>query len=151
MQIELGDLDSPDVQDLLREHLASMHEHSPPECVHALDLSGLREASVTFWTVRASSELMGCGALKALDSQSGEIKSMRTAKAHLRKGVATQLLTHILYEAKRRQYQRVSIETGSTAAFKPAILLYERFGFTQCGPFADYTDNAFSVFMTLEL
>ena len=151
MQIEIGDLDSPDVQALLSEHLASMHEHSPPGCVHALDLSGLREASVTFWTVRASSELMGCGALKALDSQSGEIKSMRTAKAHLRKGVATQLLRHILHEAKQRQYQRVSIETGSTAAFKPAILLYERFGFTQCDPFADYKDNAFSVFMTLEL
>ena len=151
MQIELGDLDSPDVQALLREHMASMQEHSPPECVHALDLSGLREASVTFWTVREAGELLGCGALKALNSQSGEIKSMRTAKAHLRKGVATQLLAHILNEAKQRQYQRVSIETGSTAAFHPAISLYKRFGFTQCGPFADYTDNAFSMFMTLEL
>ncbi|MGB3295590.1 MAG: GNAT family N-acetyltransferase [Phormidesmis sp.] len=151
MQIELGDLNSPDVQALLREHLASMHEHSPPGCVHALDLSGLREASVTFWTVRESGELLGCGALKALNAQSGEIKSMRTAQAHLRKGVATYLLKYILNEARRRQYKHVSIETGSTDAFKPAILLYERFGFTRCGPFADYKDNAFSVFMTVEL
>lgn len=151
MQIAIGDLDSPDVKALLHKHLASMYEHSPPGCVQALDLSGLREASVTFWTVREAGELVGCGALKALDSRSGEIKSMRTAKAHLRKGIAADLIRHILDEAKHRQYERVSIETGSTDAFKPAILLYERFGFTRCGPFADYQDNDFSVFMTIEL
>ena len=150
MRIEIEDLTNPDVHALLREHLADMREYSPPGSVHALDLEGLRAKAVTFWTVR-SSELMGCGALKELDSRSGEIKSMRTAKAHLRKGVAAKLLDHILDEAKRRRYERVNLETGSTDAFKPARLLYERFGFTRCGPFADYEDNSFSVFMTIGL
>ena len=151
MRIEIEDLTNPDVHVLLSQHLADMRKHSPPGGVHALDLDGLRAKSVTFWTVRESSELMGCGALKELDSRWGEIKSMRTSKAHLRKGVATKLLEHILDEAKRRRYERVNLETGSTDAFKPARLLYERFGFTRCQPFADYEDNSFSVFMTIEL
>ena len=151
MRIEIEDLTSPDVHALLREHLAGMHEHSPPGSVHALDLDGLRAKSVTFWTVRSNRELMGCGALKELDPKSGEIKSMRTTKAHLRKGVAAKLLNYMLDEARRRQYKCVNIETGSTDAFKPARLLYERFGFTPCEPFADYEDNSFSVFMTIEL
>ena len=151
MRIEIEDLTNLDVHALLREHLADMREHSPPGSVHALDLDGLRAKSVTFWTVRGNRELMGCGALKELDSKSGEIKSMRTTKAHLRKGVAAKLLNHMLDEARRRQYKCVNIETGSTDAFKPARLLYERFGFTACGPFADYKENSFSVFMTIEL
>ncbi|MBW4571289.1 MAG: GNAT family N-acetyltransferase [Tolypothrix carrinoi HA7290-LM1] len=151
MRIEIEDLTNPDVHALLREHLADMREHSPLGCVHALNLDGLKAKSVTFWTVRESSELMGCGALKELDSRSGEIKSMRTAKAHLRKGVATKLLDRILDEAKRRRYERVNLETGSGDAFEPARLLYERFGFTRCEPFADYEDNSFSVFMTIGL
>ena len=151
MRIEIEDLTNPDVHALLREHLADMREHSPPGCVHALDLDGFRAKSVTFWTVRSNRELMGCGALKELDPKSGEIKSMRTTKAHLRKGVAAKLLNYMLDEARRRQYERVNIETGSTDAFKPARLLYERFGFTPCEPFADYEDNSFSVFMTIEL
>ncbi|HEY9644867.1 MAG TPA: GNAT family N-acetyltransferase, partial [Chroococcidiopsis sp.] len=128
-----------------------MRANSPPGAVHALDLDGLRVKTVTFWTVRQSGELLGCGALKALDARSGEIKSMRTARAHRRKGVAATLLGHILTEAKQRQYDRIHLETGSSAAFEPAIKLYERFGFRRCGPFADYKDNAFSVFMTLDL
>ncbi len=151
MRIEIEDLTNPDVQVLLRQHLMDMRQQSPPGSVHALDLDGLRAKSVTFWTVRESGKLMGCGALKELDSRSGEIKSMRTAKAHLRKGVAAKLLAHILDEAKRRRYERVNLETGSTEAFEPARLLYERFGFTQCGPFADYKDDSFSIFMTIGL
>jgi putative acetyltransferase len=151
MRIEIEDLTNPDVHALLRDHLADMRKNSPPEAVHALDIDGLRAKSVTFWTVRKSSELMGCGALKELNSLSGEIKSMRTVKAHLRKGVAAKLLDHILEEAKRRGYERVNLETGSADAFEPARLLYDRFGFTQCKPFADYEDNSFSVFMTIEL
>ncbi|MGD1865403.1 MAG: GNAT family N-acetyltransferase [Phormidesmis sp.] len=151
MHVEIGGLDSADVRDLLREHLAGMHANSPPGSVFALDLSGLKAKSVTFWTVREGSDLMGCGALKALDSQSGEIKSMRTAKIHLRKGVANHLMTFILNEARRRRYACLYLETGSSAAFIPATLLYEQFGFTRCGAFADYKDNDFSVFMKLEL
>ena len=151
MDVELGDLDSADVRDLLSEHLAGMRANSPPGSVFALDLSGLKAKPVTFWTIREGTELLGCGALKELDSKAGEIKSMRTAKHHLRKGVANLLLTFILDEARRRQYERLYLETGSSDAFIPAILLYKRFGFTRCGAFSGYKENDFSVFMKLEL
>src|SRR5205814_8377599 len=112
---------------------------------------GLRRPEITFWTVWESGELLGCGALKELDATHGEIKSMRTAAAHLRKGVARSMLAHILAEARRRGYRRLSLETGSAEAFLPARRLYETFGFDYCGPFDSYVEDPFSVFMTLEL
>jgi putative acetyltransferase len=124
---------------------------SPPESVHALDLERLRKPDVTFWSVWHDSQLLGCGALKELDARHGEIKSMRTATAHLRKGVAASLMRHILEESRRRSYRRLSLETGSMAAFAPARGLYTRFGFQPCGPFADYVEDPNSVFMTREL
>jgi putative acetyltransferase len=151
MQIIIDDLTRTEVHDLLREHIRSMHLHSPPESVHALDLNALRQSEITFWTVWDNGNLLGCGALKELDSTHGEIKSMRTATAHLRKGVARALLAHILTEARRRDYRRLSLETGSSAAFHPAHKLYESFGFTRCGPFGDYIEDPFSIFMTLNL
>jgi putative acetyltransferase len=151
MQITLDNLTRPDVHDLLREHVRDMHLYSPPESVHALDLNALRRPEISFWTVWNGDELLGCGALKELDSQHGEIKSMRTAAAHLRKGVARALLAHIVAEARRRGYRRLSLETGSSAAFTPAQKLYESIGFTYCGPFDGYVDDPYSVFMTLPL
>lgn len=151
MDIKIDDLTGPEVSDLLREHLRSMALHSPPESIHALDLNALRKPEITFWTVWEGDELAGCGALKALGAQHGEIKSMRTASAHLRKGVAARLLQHIIDEAGRRGYRRLSLETGSMAAFDPARKLYARFGFKYCGPFADYIEDPYSVFMTKEL
>src|SRR5215510_4638865 len=125
-----------------------MAENSPPESMHALYVEQLRQPDVTFWSVWNDVGLLGCGALKELDSQHGEIKSMRTVSRYRRKGVAAQLLEHILEEAKRRNYKRVSLETGSMEAFAPAHNLYARFGFTKCGPFADYVEDPNSVFMT---
>ena len=151
MNIKIDDLKGPEVHELLREHLRSMFLHSPPESVHALDIEGLRRPEVTFWTVWEDGELLGCGALKELDSRHAEIKSMRTASQHLRKGVARNLLSHIIEEARRRGYSRLSLETGSTEAFEPALKLYASFGFTYCGPFADYVKDSFSVFMTREI
>ena len=148
MEIKVDDLSGPEVHELLREHLRNMHLHSPPESVHALDLGGLRRPEVTFWTVWEGAELLGCGALKELDSGHAEIKSMRTAAAHLRKGVASRLLRHILAEAAHRGYTRLSRETGSAEAFEPARRLYARYGFAYCGPFADYVEDPYSVFMT---
>jgi putative acetyltransferase len=151
MNIRRDDLSGPEIRALLEEHLINMHEISPPESVHALDLDGLRRPDVTFWTVWEGSELLGCGALKELDPRHGEIKSMRTANAHRRKGVARAVLTHIIEEAQRRSYSRLSLETGSMPAFEPARMLYASFGFTFCLPFADYTDDPNSTFMTLAL
>ena len=151
MRIKVDDLSGPEIRALLDEHMASMYLHSPPESVHALPIEELRRSEVTFWTVWEDGELLGCGALKALDSQHAEIKSMRTASAHLRKGVARTLLEFIIEEARRRGYRRMSLETGSMATFEPARQLYARAGFSYCGPFADYIDDPNSVFMTLEI
>ena len=151
MDIRVDDLRGPEIIGLLQEHLHSMTLHSPPESIHALDLPALRQPDITFWTVWQDSELMGCGAIKALDSRHGEIKSMRTVSSHLRKGVAARLMQHILDEAKYRSYARLSLETGSMEAFAAARKLYARFGFMPCGPFASYVEDPYSVFMTREL
>ena len=151
MDIRADDLSGHEVRRLIHEHLQGVAQHSPPESIHALGLEALRKPDVTFWSVWQETELVGCGALKALDAAHGEIKSMRTASAHLRKGVAAALLQHLLAEARRRRYRRLSLETGSMDAFGPARALYARFGFRTCGPFADYVEDPYSVFMTLEL
>jgi putative acetyltransferase len=151
MELRVDDLRGPEVRRLLEEHLRGMAEHSPPESVHALDLERLRQPDVTFWTAWEDGELLGCGALKELDPAHGELKSMRTAEAHLRKGVAKAILEHIVEEARRRGYRRLSLETGSAPAFEPAQRMYARLGFARCGPFPPYVEDPFSVFMTREL
>ncbi len=151
MNIKIDDLSGPEIHELLREHLRNMALHSPPESIHALDLAALRSPEITFWTLWADGQLLGCGALKELDRQHAEIKSMRTSSAHLRKGVAKAMLSHILEEARRRSYRRLSLETGSAQAFEPARRLYASCRFTFCGPFADYVEDPYSVFMTREL
>jgi len=151
VDIRIDDLRSPEIAELLREHLRSMQAITPLESVHALPIEKLRAPEVTFWSVWDGRELMGCGALKELDPAHGEIKSMRTVARHLRKGVASALLEHIIAEAKRRSYRRLSLETGAPAAFVPARNLYARFGFETCGPFADYTSDPNSVYMTRKL
>ena len=152
MLIRLDDLTGAEIRGLLEEHLRHMHELSPAESVHALDLEGLRKPEISFWTVWSGDALLGCGALKELDAAHGEIKSMRTATAHRRKGVGRAILQHILTVARQRRYARVSLETGAAAAFTPARRLYESFGFAYCGPFADYpVDDPNSAFMTLAL
>ncbi len=150
-EIRVDDLRGPEVAALLEEHLASVREHSPPESVHALDLEALRGPDLTFYSVWQGTELVGCGALKELDSEHGELKSMRTASAHLRKGVASMLIEHMLAASRERGYRRLSLETGSAEAFTPARALYARFGFERCGPFASYGEDPFSVCMTRTL
>ena len=151
MHIKPDDLTGPEITALLAEHLQCMAEVSPPESRHALNLDGLRQPEITFWCAWQEGELLGCGALKELDKAHGEIKSMRTAKAHLRKGIAAMMLQHIIVEAKRRGYRRLSLETGAMAYFEPAHRLYTRFGFKVCGPFDGYVEDPNSVFMTMEL
>jgi len=151
MEIKLDDLSGSHIAALIAEHLHGMTLLSPPESIHALNLEGLKKPEITFWSAWEDEELLGCGALKQLDEQHGELKSMRTASAHLRKGVARRVMEHIIEEAKRRGYRRLSLETGSMEDFAPARTLYASFGFQDCGPFADYEEDPNSVFMTMEL
>src|SRR5437764_8695347 len=151
MHIELDDLSRPEIAELLKEHLAAMFVHSPPQSVHALPIESLRSPDITFWSVWENGELLGCGALKELNPQHGEIKSMRTASAHLRKGVARAVVHHIIAEAKRRGYRRLSLETGSLAASEPARQLYTACGFTYREPFGNYVHDPNSVFMSTAL
>ena len=151
MEIRLDDLRATEIIALLEEHLRCMARVSPPESRHALNLDGLRRSDVTFWTIWNGSDLAGCGALKELDSKHGEIKSMRTAYGYQRKGVASRMVRHIIEEAKRRGYGRLSLETGSMAYFEPARRLYAGFGFVRCGPFGSYVEDPNSVFMTKDL
>jgi len=151
MKIKVDDLSSPEVKTLLDEHLRHMIAVTPPGCVHALDHEALKSPEITFWSVWEGSSLLACGALKKLDHDHAEIKSMRTAASHQGKGIASHLLQFILNEARKRNYRRVSLETGSQKAFLPARNLYEKFGFSYCKPFADYIQNNNSVFMTIAL
>lgn len=151
MKISEGDLDDTEVLALLGEHLQGMADYSPPESIHALDVDSLKAPDITFWTMWDGSTVMGCIALKQLGARHGEIKSMRTGSAHLRKGVAEALLEHLVAEARRRTYARLSLETGSGPGFAAAHALYRKFGFVECGPFANYREDSFSRFMTLEL
>ena len=151
LHIREDDLSGPEIAQLLQAHLDTMAAHSPPESVFALDLDALRSPDITFWTVWEQDELVGCGALRELDKTHGEIKSMHTAAAHRGKGVAQTLLSHVLAEAKGRSYGRISLETGSVAAFEAAQALYARNGFVETAAFGDYVDNPFSLFMTLDL
>lgn len=151
MRIIEDDLCGREIAALLTEHLAAMVRNSPPQCVHALDLSALRAPDITFWTAWNESSLLGCGALKELDPTHGEIKSMRTADAFLGQGVGSAMLSHLIDQAASRSYLRLSLETGSGPAFAPALALYEKFGFEYCGPFANYRNDPFTRFMTMEL
>lgn len=151
LQIRQDDLTGRKVANLLQEHLENIKKITPPESIHALDLQALRSPDITFWTAWEDDELLGCGALKKLDLRSGEVKSMRTAKVHRRKGVASKILEHIIAEAEQRSYERLNLETGSFPEFAPARALYTLYGFEYRSPFAEYIDDPNSVFMTKKL
>lgn len=151
MDIRIDDLKGPETTALLLEHLRWMSRTSPPESRHALSLEGLRQPDITCWSAWEGPELAGFGALKELDARHGEIKSMRTASGFLRRGVAAGLLEHMIEEARRRSYDRLSLETGSMEYFDAARKLYSKFGFEYCAPFADYIEDPNSVFMTKKL
>jgi putative acetyltransferase len=150
-EIRTDDLTDSRVHDFLYAHLQDMHASSPPESVHALDLQALQSPDITFWTAWLEGQLVSMGALKQLSAAHGEIKSMRTAPQWRGRGIAKQLLTHILQQARSRGLTQVSLETGSMASFAAARALYLKHGFKDCPPFADYQPDPHSVFMTLDL
>lgn len=151
MKIVVDDLAGPEIARFLDEHVREMLSITPPESKHALDLDGLRRPEITFWSVLDGDILVGCGAIKRLDAHHAEVKSMRTAPARKRSGIASLMLGHIITEARRMGFTRLSLETGSDEFFRPARSLYEKFGFRYCEPFADYRPDPLSVFMTRTL
>lgn len=148
LRIIEDDLTGPAIAALLRLHLDDLHQYSPPESVHAMPIERLRQPDVTFYSAWDADRLAGCGALKRLDAHHGELKSMRAAPAYRGKGVGKAILHHLMDEARRRGYTRLSLETGRSAPFLPAQRLYESHGFTACAPFGNYTDDPFSLCMT---
>lgn len=157
LRIQLdADLRDPRIAAFLEEHLADMRRVSPPESVHALDLDALRQPDICFWTGwlpngPAGQSLVATAALKRLDGQHAELKSMRTAAALRGRGIAARMLAHVMTEARALGHARLSLETGSQPFFAPARALYVRHGFLACGPFGDYTPDPNSHFMTRTL
>ena len=149
--VQSDDPRAPDVQALLAAHLDFAHGQSPPEDVYALDADGLLADDVSFFSIREGGQLLGVGALRRLDSSHAEIKSMHTLQSARGRGVGRAMLEHLLAVARTRGFERVSLETGTMAAFEPARLLYKSAGFSPCQPFGDYQPSPYSVCMTLTL
>jgi putative acetyltransferase len=145
------DLSSPVVTDLIEFHAAEMRANSPEGACHFLPIDELRHHDVTVWSAWDGGRLAGCGAVQELDQRHGEVKSMRTAPDHLGRGVGRAVLDHIVDVARRRGYERLSLETGTGESFAAAVRLYECSGFSACGPFGSYVDNGFSRFYTRPL
>ena len=151
MQIVEDDLSGPEIRALLEQHFADMVSASPEGTCHFLDFEGLKSNDVTFWSIWIDDDLAGCGALKSLRDGQGEIKSMRVADQYVGKGAGYAMLQHIIHVAKQRNYHRLSLETGVGGEFEAAHRLYNRAGFSKCGPFADYEATPFNHYMTMEL
>jgi putative acetyltransferase len=147
----VDDLSGEPTRELVARHLVGMHASSPAESVFALDVDGLTSPAVTFFSGWRGDHLVAIGALKSLDEENGELKSMRVADTHLGTGAGRAMLRHLIGEARARGMRTLWLETGSTDDFQPALRLYASEGFTECGPFGDYPENPFSVFMTLTL
>lgn len=147
----LDDLTGEATRRLIAAHLDEMRLLSPPTAVFAFDVEALRAPDVTFWSAWVGDAIAGCGALRRLDADRGEIKSMHVPAAFRGRGVGRAILRHLIAEARARGMRSLWLETGSAAGFAPAQRLYESAGFTRCGPFDEYIDNGFSVFMTLAL
>lgn len=151
LAIERDDLTRDVVRELVVDHLREMAATSEPESMHALDLDGLRDPTVTFWTAWEDRGLAGCCALKDLGDRHGEIKSMRTVPSLRGRGIAASMLEHLLAEARGLGWERLSLETGSQDVFAPARRLYARYGFVAGPPFGDYRLDPASVYMTRDL
>ncbi|RRO17373.1 GNAT family N-acetyltransferase [Saccharopolyspora rhizosphaerae] len=151
MRIVVDDLTGPEIEAFLQGHISEMRAVSPPGSTHALELKSLRRPGVTFWSAREGGVVLGCGAIKEIDLEHAEVKSMRTDPSHKNRGIASQLLNHIIAESKLMGYTRLSLETGASDFFEPARRLYLKHGFSYCEPFAEYREDPHSLFMTRTL
>lgn len=151
LSVERADLTDPNLGAFLRAHLDDLAPTAPPESRHAMDLHGLRTPEVRLWVAFAGEEIVGTGALAALEPGHEELKSMRTDPERRGQGIATRILEHLLHDARGRDICRISLETGSMEFFAPARALYTKAGFVPCAPFGSYTEDPNSVFMTKTL
>lgn len=151
MDIRIDNLEGADIAEFLQQHIDDMKSVSPTESKHALDLEGLRAPDITFWSLYDGDQLVGCAALKEMGVGLGELKSMRVKASARGGGIGSKLVSHIVQEAKNRQYRLLALETGSMSFFEPARALYLKHGFTYCGPFGSYKEDPYSVFMELRL
>ncbi|MFC3852903.1 GNAT family N-acetyltransferase [Salinispirillum marinum] len=151
MDIRIDNLEGKDIAEFLQQHINDMRSVSPPESKHALDLEGLRAPDITFWSLYDGDQLVGCAALKELDVDHGEVKSMRVKASVRGQGIGSKLVSHVVQEAMNRQYRSIALETGSMPFFEPARALYLKHGFSYCGPFGSYKEDPYSVFMELRL
>jgi putative acetyltransferase len=151
LRFHVDDLSGPRTRELITRHLAGMHASSPPQSCHAFDVDALKEPGVTFWSAWLGEEIACCGALKALDAERGELKSMRVADPFLGRGFGRAMLEHLVAEARTRGLKTLLLETGSGPAFAPALHLYESAGFVRCDPFDGYVEDSFSIFMRRDI
>lgn len=151
LEYRLDDVSGPVIQAFLLQHLADMQQESPPESVHAFDFSRLQQPDIRLWSLWHGQRLLGCGAWKRHTTTMAELKSMRTDALYRGQGLGSTLLRHLIKDAKAFGITELYLETGNTEYFAPALAMYQRHGFTECGPFADYTEDPFSRFFQLTL
>ena len=143
-----GNFDHPEVNKLLKKHFAELRAASPDGSAHVLDIPGLKAPSIKFWSLWEKSQLIGCGALKFLDENHGEFKSIRVHDNFRGKGYGIKIINHLINEAKNLKIQKLSIETGSGDFFAPARKLFDSCGFEPCPPFAHYKEDINSLYLT---
>mgnify|MGYP001356136688 FL=1 len=146
-----GNFDNPEVNDLLKKHFIELRSVSPVGSTHVLDIDGLKDSSIKFWSLWKNNKLVGCGALKFLEKNHGEFKSIRVADQFRRKGIGKKIINHLIGEAKKLKISKLSIETGAGDFFLPARNLFSKFGFKTCPPFAHYKDDPNSCYYALDL
>ena len=146
-----GNFDNSEVDKLLRKHFIELRSVSPAGSTHVLDIDGLKDPSIKFWSLWENEKLMGCGALKFLNENHGEFKSIRVANQYRGKGYGKRIINHLIAEAKELKIKKISIETGSGEFFKSARKLFKKSGFKECEPFSHYKFDANSCYMTLSI
>ena len=146
-----GNFDNLEVNDLLKKHFIELRSVSPTGSTHVLDIDGLKDPSIKFWSLWENNKLIGCGALKFLEKNHGEFKSIRVADEFRKKGIGERIIEHLIGEAKKLEISKLSIETGAGEFFLPARSLFSKFGFKLCPPFAHYKEDPHSCYYTLNL
>ena len=144
-----GNFDNPEVNELLVKHFIELRSVSPEGSTHVLDIAGLKDPSIMFWSLWEQDQLIGCGALKFLNKNHGEFKSIRVADKFIKKGNGIKVINHLINKAKKLNIKRISLETGAGNFFIPARKLFDKCGFRVCKPFAHYKEDPDACYMSL--